>query len=84
MGEHSEGLGFLKRYLFGIAFLWVPLSAPPPPPRCVCTLEVQTFLNSDLLKLWGTVVPEGGPLQENIIKSLQNKNIQDGKLSSYS
>ena len=64
MGEHSEGLGFLKRYLFGIEFLWVPLSAPPPPPRCVCTLEVQTFLNSDLLKLWGTVVPEGGPLPD--------------------
>lgn len=45
MGEHSEGLGFLKWYLFGIAFLWVP-ATPPPHPR-VCTLEVQTFLNSD-------------------------------------
>ena len=58
MGEPSEELGSLKKYVFCIAFLWVP------PPTHVCTLEVQTFLNSDLLELWGTVVPEGGPLPD--------------------
>ena len=30
----------------------------------VCTLDAQTFLDSDLLKLWGTVAPEGGQLPD--------------------
>lgn len=43
------------RYGFGIAFVYF---SP------VCTLEAQIFLDSDLLKLWGTVAPEGGQLPD--------------------